>query len=216
MLIFRKLYLWIDIILFSLGNISLLGEKKQNSLFSDEEIIEKIKKWEKELFEEILKRYGDKMFRYAYYQFNFSKENAEEIVQDIFLKVWNNLDKFDTKTNFNAWIYRLAHNLILDTLKKKKPDIIEKDVIDLNLSGENINTDKHKKELLELLTNKLDSKYKEVIILYYFEEKDYNEIAQILGTSKNTVGSWIKRAKDKLKEIIENDDLLKDALILDL
>jgi len=74
---------------------------------------------------------------------------------------------------------------------------------------------KHKKELLELLTNKLDNKYKEVIILYYFEQKDYSEIAQILGTSKNTVGSWIKRAKDKLKEIIENDDLLKDALILD-
>ena len=212
MLILRKIYYYLDVLLFSLGNISLFGEEK-NSPFSDEEIIEKIKNWEKELFEKIVDKYGDKMFRYAFYQFNFSKEKAEEIVQDIFLKVWNNLDKFDTKTNFNAWIYRLAHNLIIDSFKKKEAQIIEKDVQELNLYWE-MEEDKH--YLIESLLSKLDEKNKEVLILYYFEWKSYDEIAEIYQTSKNTVWSWIKRTKDKLKEIVENNKQLKEALILDL
>lgn len=212
MLILRKIYYYLDVLLFSLGNISLFGEEK-NSPFSDEEIIEKIKNWEKELFEKIVDKYGDRMFRYAFYQFNFSKEKAEEIVQDIFLKVWNNLDKFDTKTNFNAWIYRLAHNLIIDSFKKKEAQIIEKDVQELNLYWE-MEEDKH--YLIESLLSKLDEKNKEVLILYYFEWKSYDEIAEIYQTSKNTVWSWIKRTKDKLKEIVENNKKLKEALILDL
>jgi len=202
------------ILLSSLGNISLMGEeKKDNSLFSDEEIIKRIKKWEKELFEELLKRYQDKMFRYAYYQFNFSKQKAEEIVQDIFLKVWNNLEKFDDKTNFNAWIYRLAHNLILDSFKKKELNLVESDIQDLRLYKE---FDENKHYLIEELLKKIWEKYREIIILYYFEWKSYDEIAEIYNTSKNTVWSWIKRTKDKLKEIVEQDKKLKEALILDL
>jgi RNA polymerase sigma-70 factor (ECF subfamily) len=65
---------------------------------------------------------------------------------------------------------------------------------------------------LKVLLLKLDYKYREVLILYYFEWKSYDEIAQILETTKNTVWSWIKRAKDKLKEIVEKDPVLKQAL----
>ena len=216
MIVLQKIYYFIDLLLFSLWNISLLGEKEKISPFSDEEIIKKIKNWEKKLFEEIVERYWDKMFYYAYYQFNFSKEDAENIAQEIFLKVWNNLDKFDYNKNFNGWLYRLAHNLILDNLKKKKPNIVEEDVADLNLTDNTKTTDDYKRNLLKTLLNRLEPKYKEVIILYYFEEKDYNEIAQIFWTTKNTVWSWLKRAKDKLKEIIEKDKKLKDALIIDL
>ncbi len=165
LLLIREIFYYIDVLLFSLGNISLKGEQ-DNSPFSDEEIIKKIKKWEKKLFEEIVDRYWDKMFRYAFYQFNFSKEKAEEIVQEIFLKVWKNLDKFDENTNFNAWIYRLAHNLILDTFKKKEAQLIDKDIQDLNLHWE---IEDNKQYLLEVLLFKLDEKNREILILYYFE-----------------------------------------------
>ena len=104
----------------------------------------------------------------------------------------------------------------MDNLKKKKPYIVEEDVVDLNLTDNTKITDDYKRNLLKTLLNRLEPKYKEVIILYYFEEKDYNEIAQIFWTTKNTVWSWLKRAKDKLKEIIEKDKKLKDALIIDL
>jgi RNA polymerase sigma-70 factor (ECF subfamily) len=124
------------------------------------------------------------MFRYAYYQFNFSKEKAEEITQEIFLKVWKNIDKFDTNTNFNAWIYRIAHNLILDSFKKKEINLVESNIQDLRLSKD---FDENKHYLIENLLNKLDEKYKQLIILYYFEGKSYDEIAEIYTTNKNTV-----------------------------
>ena len=213
LVIIRKIYYLIDLVLFSLWNISLFDNEENSSSFSDEKIIEKIKKWDKELFEEILKRYWDKMFRYAYYQFNLSKERAEEIVQEIFLKVWNNIDKFDINTNFNAWIYRLAHNLILDTFKKKEVNFIEKDIQEINLSAKQ---EENKDYLLQALLWKLDGTKRELLILYYFEWKSYEEIAEIYNTNKNTVGSWINRIKKSLKEIVENDEKLKEALLLDL
>ena len=213
LVVIRKVYYLIDLVLFSLWNISLFDNEENSSFFSDEKIIEKIKKWDEELFEEILERYWDKMFRYTYYQFNLSKERAEEIVQEIFLKVWNNIDKFDTNTNFNAWIYRLAHNLILDTFKKKEVNLIEKDIQEINLSAEQ---EENKDFLLEALLWKLEETKKELLILYYFEWKSYEEIAEIYDTNKNTVGSWISRIKKSLKEIVENDEKLKEALLLDL
>ena len=73
------------------------------------------------------------MFRYIYYHFNFSKDLSEELIQDVFLKVWVNLSKFNKDTNFNSWIYRLTHNLIVDYLRKKKLDLVNSDVSDLNL-----------------------------------------------------------------------------------
>jgi len=203
------------IVLFSkLGEISFFDDNDIS--FTDEEIVEKIKWWEKNLFEVLLDRYKDKIFRYCYYQFNFSKEIAEDLVEDIFLKVWNNLWKFRW-WKFNSWIYSIAHNLIIDFLRKKKLNLTDVNLEEFSLLDlNNLPENEYKKKILFNLLNKLDYKYKEVLILYYFEEKSYEEIAVILGTQKNTVGSWIKRAKDSLYKIIQKDKILKEALVLDL
>jgi len=201
-------------LLFSLWNISFFD--KENNDMSDNDIIKSIKDGKENLYEKIVEKYSDKIFRYIYYQFNFSKEISQELVQDVFLQVWKNLDKFDENTNFNAWIYKLTHNLVLNYIRKKKVELIEKDVQELNIIWEQINTDNIKNELFELLFSKLDIKYKQVLILYYFEDKSYDEIAEIFNTTKNTIWSWINRAKKKLKEIIEQDQILKEAIEFDL
>jgi len=201
-------------ILFSLWNISFFTEKEKK--ISDNEIIKSIKNGNKNLYEKIVEKYSDKIFRYIYYQFNFSKEIAEELVQEVFLRVWEKIDTFNENTNFNAWIYKLTHNLVLNYIRKKKIEFIEKDIQDLNIIWENIKLDNIKHELFEVLFSKLNIKYKQILILYYFEEKSYDEIAKIFWTNKNTVWSWINRAKNKLKNIIEQDKKLKQAIEFDL
>ena len=201
-------------ILFSLWNISFFTEKEKK--ISDNEIIKSIKNGNKNLYEKIVEKYSDKIFRYIYYQFNFSKEIAEELVQEVFLRVWEKIDTFNENTNFNAWIYKLTHNLVLNYIRKKKIEFIEKDIQDLNIIWENIKLDNIKHELFEVLFSKLNIKYKQILILYYFEEKSYDEIAKIFWTNKNTVWSWINRAKNKLKNIIEQDKKLKQAIEFNL
>jgi RNA polymerase sigma-70 factor (ECF subfamily) len=197
-----------------LRKISFFDKPDYTSL-SDIQIIQKILDWQKDLFEVIVNRYSDKIFRYFYYQFGFKKDIATELVQEVFLKIWQKLSKFDPNKSFESWIFLIAHNLAVDWLKRNNLwnentflDNNLKNSVDFDLSSEV----EYKRKLLENLLLRLDFKYREVLILYYFEWKSYDEIAEILGTTKNTVWSWIKRAKDKLKEIIEKDPILKQAI----
>lgn len=199
-------------VLFSLKDISFFN-KPDYSCLSDIQIIQKILDWQKDLFEVIVNRYSDKIFRYFYYQFNFEKDIAEELVQEVFLKVWQNLNKFDLTKKFETWLFSIAHNLAIDRIKTWK--IWTETKLQLNneaLEFDNHDEYKYKLQLLKILLGRLDYKYREVLILYYFDWKSYDEIAEILDTTKNTVWSWIKRAKDKLKEIIERDSVLKEAI----
>ncbi len=204
----------VDYIILFFKKVSFFDKPDYNN-FSDVEIIRKILNWKKDLFEVIVNRYSDKIFRYLYYQFGFQKSVAIELVQEVFLKVWQKLDSFDVSKKFENRIFTIAHNLAIDRIKKNGAvDPVElndneiKDSIDFNENWEL----EYKRKLLERLIGQLDFRYREVLILYYFEWKSYDEIADILGTTKNTVWSWIKRAKDKLKEIIEKDPILKQAL----
>ena len=208
---------------------SLLHPQEETKEFSDEELILAIQKGDKDKFEIIVNRYSSKIFRYLYYRFHFSKSLSEELVQDVFIKVWVNIRSFQENKKFSSWIYMLAHNLSVDWLRKNNNEMKNsitpmsyddaRDFWDDIKSKDNIKKiteSDFKKTLLGKLLDELWEKYREAMILYYFEEKNYEEIATIMWSNKNTIWSLISRAKKKLREIVEKDDLLKDALTFDL
>lgn len=178
---------------------------------TDNQIIERVRRGETNLFNELVLRYQNKIFAYIYKIVNH-KEEAEDIVQETFIKVYKNLNSFDADKKFSSWLYRISHNETINYLKKnKKVNVLyyEDNSYLLNL----LKTEKNLiKELiieeddqkLKTALKKLPLKYKEVIVLKYLEDKSYEEIAQILHKPIATVGTLINRAKSQLKKILND------------
>jgi RNA polymerase sigma-70 factor (ECF subfamily) len=176
----------------------------------DEEIVCSIQSGKIELFAILIDRYEEKIRRYSR-KFLSDNEEINDILQDIFIKSYKNIQSFDTKRKFSSWFYRIAHNELINALKKRKGShlsLIDLDVffphyLHDNSLREQINR-KDMREIIEKCLDKLDFKYKEPIILYYFEGLNYKEIADVIHIPVSTVGVRIKRAKEIMKNILKN------------
>ena len=142
----------------------------------DEELVEKIRSENNELYAEIVRRYQQKLYRYLRYLTNRPDE-AEDLLQDVIIKVYRNLFGFDTKKKFSSWIYRIAHNEGLNFLKKtarKKQVSLENVDFSPESEDDSIEDAFGKKEMQGMVKECLDgleAKYREPLVLYYFEDK---------------------------------------------
>ncbi len=179
---------------------------------TDEEVAKLVQGGDKESFGELMKRYDAKLSRYGR-KFLSSKENIGDMVQDIFINTYRNIQSFDTSLSFSSWIYRIAHNAFVNGLKKQKRSMIP--IFDFDVFApysvyedpEQTEREKNEvKEWIEKGLEKLETKYKEVIILHYIEDMSYKEISDIMQVPVGTVGIRIKRGKEKLKEIYGNEE----------
>lgn len=174
---------------------------------TDEEIALLVQEDDVESFGILVDRYEIKLMRYAK-RFLPTKEDIEDIVQEVFIKAYTNIHGFNAKRRFSPWIYRIAHNEFVNALKKKSneplpffdPDtIFPHPVADVDLEKE-LDFKELKNDLDKLLYG-LNPKYREPLILYFFEEMSYLNIAEVLHIPVSTVGVRIKRGKNILKEL---------------
>lgn len=180
---------------------------------TDEEIVIEIKNGDKEKFGILINRYIDKLKRYAT-KFMQDRVDIDDLVQDVFIKSYQNIQSFDESRKFSPWIYRIAHNEFVNQIRKKitqkilpidfdtffpHPEALEK----ADTDTEAFFTEK----ILEEYLNKLDPKYREVLVLYFYEEMDYKQIGEVLAIPVSTVGVRIIRAKEKLKLLIKDKSL---------
>ena len=157
----------------------------------------------------IVERYQEKLFYYIKRISNLSPEEIEDLLQEIFIKVYKNLNDFDQSLKFSSWIYRIAHNQVISNFRKTKsrPQIIwdeDKNILE-NIKSEfniekEIDNDFLKKHVNTIL-NKLDEKYKEVLVLKFLEEKNYQEISDILKKPTGTIGTLLHRAKKQFLKL---------------
>ena len=172
---------------------------------TDEDIAKQVQSGNFELFSILIERYEAKMKRYAH-KFLFKNEEAEDVLQDIFIKAYKNIKRFDTKRKFSSWLYRIAHNELINALKKRKktfplPDLDTFFPFHFDREKE-LNRDLGQN--VGKCLNKLKPKYREVIILFFYEELSYKEIADILEIPIATVGIRLKRAKETIKKTYEH------------
>ncbi len=166
-----------------------------------------------DFFANIVERYEKKLKFYILRISHFSDLEAEEILQEIFLKTWKNLNDFDSKLKFSSWIYRITHNEVISNFRKYKSrgedkrEILEPEIFE-NIAGfedftTNFDTEKKLKEIQEILEILSPAEYREVLILKYFEDKSYDEISDILQKPNNTIATLLSRAKKKFKILLE-------------
>jgi len=180
---------------------------------SDEELVEKIRSENNELYAEIVRRYQQKLYRYLRYLTNRPDE-AEDVLQDVFIKAYRNLFGFDTRKKFSSWIYRIAHNEGVNFVKKttrEKQVSLEKLDFSPEKEGDSVEDAFAKEELREKVKeclDELEAKYREPLVLYYFEDRSYREISDILRIPVKTVGTFIFRGKRILKTICQNKEII--------
>jgi RNA polymerase sigma-70 factor, ECF subfamily len=180
---------------------------------NDNELIEMVRSNIPRTYRELVKRYEKKLFAYLY-RLVGNREEAEDLLQNVFVKVYRNIESYDTQKKFSSWIYRIAHNEAVNFLKKRsKRHLISiedvqtsKDKLEITDTGKSpIDawiSKELKKEMDEAL-EKLPPKYKEVLMLRFYFDKSYEEMSEILGRPINTVGTLLNRAKKKLMEIMK-------------
>lgn len=161
----------------------------------------------REAYEELIRRFYEKLMRYAR-KFLARYEDREDLLQEVFLKVYRHINSFDPKYKFSSWIYRIAHNEFINFIKKRGREPIEFVDFDVFFPHARAQTDQAAEfdgkldlENLNDCLNKLPPKYREVLVLNYFENLSYQEISEILRVPVSTVGVRIKRGKEKLKII---------------
>ncbi len=181
---------------------------------TDQELIDLHLKGDQKAFNLLVKRYSKNIYNFAVKLNN--KNNAEDIVQEIFIKVWQKIKSFDqNKSSFKTWLFTIARNTIIDFSRKKKfllfSDFFQKDEDTLyeNIPDEQILPDEALQKLqdfqiLKEIIDKLKPKYKEVVILHYQEDLTFEEISKILKKPLNTVKSQNRRALEQIRNLLEN------------
>ncbi|KKP31846.1 MAG: hypothetical protein A2360_02305 [Candidatus Staskawiczbacteria bacterium RIFOXYB1_FULL_32_11] len=177
---------------------------------SDPELVELSLK-NKEFYGFLIQKYQDKLKRYILRISGGVYNDADDILQDVFIKVYKNLNDYDPELKFSSWIYRITHNETISFLRKvnRKPTTynFEIDAVKVKTIEEDLTLDqkldnlKVKENLLRIISN-LDKKYQDVVLLRYTEDKDYQEISDILKKPQGTVATLLRQAKGQLKEEI--------------
>ena len=190
-------------------------DKEKCNEKSDEELVALTLK-NQDFFACLVERYEPKMMRYIRRISAATQEDAEDLLQEIFVKVYRNLNDFDPDLKFSSWIYRIAHNQVVSSWRKTKsrPQVLkfeaDEDFLKYISTGEDLALDTERKftgeDVREMIGN-LDDKYREVLVLKYLEGKDYKEISDILRRPLGTVATLINRAKKQFKDISEKKDV---------
>lgn len=175
--------------------------------YTDEELARMVQDGDSEKFGLIMSRYGGKLFRYGK-KFMSDTDNIEDVVQDVFIKTFQNIKSFDLKQRFSPWIYRIAHNTYINAIKKSNSGPLYLFDFDTLISHSYADEDpavkereqREIKELVDKGLSQIDPKYREALVLYYIEDLSYKEISEILQIPVGTVGVRVMRAKELLKE----------------
>jgi RNA polymerase sigma-70 factor (ECF subfamily) len=185
----------------------------------DQVLIKKILKGDKNAFEELMRRYNRRIFNFVLRMVR-NEETATELSQDFFIKIYMVLDKYNFEYKFSTWAYRICHNMVIDHIRKNQVtvDSLDDDSVSPRamLESENYIKEDGFKSMADgetqyhlwKMVEQIPVKYRELILLRYIQELKYEEIADITGLPVGTVKNRIFKAKEILKQEMENNGLL--------
>jgi RNA polymerase sigma factor (sigma-70 family) len=166
-------------------------------------IIERCKSGDRTAFQELYGLYAKAMFNISLRILN-NRSEAEEVLQDSFLKVFSKIDTYDKAFAFGAWLKRIVINGSLDVLKKKKVNFVALDEARYDQDeGAEEDDSVYETEILKKCISELPDGFRTVLTLFVFEEQSHKEIAALLNISEGTSKSQYNRAKKKLVELVK-------------
>lgn len=177
-------------------------------VLSDEELVEKVRKNNQELYVEVVRRYQQPLFRYAITMVH-DPDIAQDIVQEALIKAYTNLRSFNTKKKFSSWIYRITHNQAMDYFRSQRKlvsfemlpelvsSLVSKSDVEATLDETLL------REKIDQVIDQLPVQYRSVVALYYLEGKKYAEIGEVMKVPEGTVATWLRRSKIILAKALQ-------------
>ncbi|HCU70567.1 MAG TPA: hypothetical protein DIC35_02290 [Candidatus Moranbacteria bacterium] len=174
---------------------------------TDNELVELAKK-NPDIFGKLVEKYQQPLYRYVRRISYFAEDDARDIVQDVFIKIYLSLNIFDADFKFSTWAYQITRNATIDAIRKKqsRPQTLcleETDVARIMRADDDIQISLETQDDMEKMKKIIDElpyKYREVIILRFLEDKDYEEIMDIIKKPKGTVAALLNRGKKMIKD----------------
>ncbi len=170
------------------------------------------------MFSKLVDIYKNRIFSLAY-KFTNDYTEAQDLSQEIFIKVFNNLNKFRFESSPSTWVYKIATNICIDYKRKNKKQVLNFNEdfmgeahVDIDTSSRSsspeeivISDEKHRE--VHRVVYKLPDIYKTAIVMYHFNELSYKEISRILNISEKTVETRLYRARRLLKNELSKKNL---------
>ena len=204
------LFLIINLLLIVLNSVRKAVSKEDKE---EKELIKKVKNGDKIAFNILVENYQKKIYHLAR-RIVMNHEDADEVVQETFIKAYINISKFSEEHKFYTWLYRIAVNTSLSLIKKRRYRGLSLEALTENehfqpTSGDDTHQssqDSEIKNLVKEALKKLSPQLRTVFMLRTWEEMSYKEIAQTLKISEGTVMSRLNRARNKLKKLLKKTD----------
>lgn len=179
------------------------------AFINDQHYINQIIEGNTNAFSVLVNQYKDLVFTLTYKMLK-NKEEAEEVSQDTFIKIFNSLNKFKGESKFSTWIYKITYNTCLDKLKKNKKDnnvvyiedFKEHQVNAIQNIIESIDEKERNQKIQECL-QLLPSEEAFLLTLYYFDDQSTEEIAKVIDCNANNVKIKLYRTRKKLASILK-------------
>lgn len=176
---------------------------------SDQHYINQIIRGDTNVFSVLVDRYKEMIFTLALKMIK-NREEAEEVSQDTFIKVYNSLNKFKGESKFSTWIYKITYNTCLDRLKKNKKedstisiDEFSDHLVKTMDNALSVLEEKERKQTIQNCLNLLSREENFLLTLYYFDDQNLDEIAKIMDINSNNVKVKLFRSRKKLAVILK-------------
>jgi RNA polymerase sigma-70 factor, ECF subfamily len=186
-------------------------------MMQESDLIKYAQKGDIEAFQQLMNKYLPVVEKFAY-QIGNDANDIEDVAQEVFIRVYRFINQY-SKAKFTTWLYQITLNVTRDLKRKDKrnKNKVEKLMQERNDFTEEFNDSLLESEDAKILhhaISRLHEKYKLPLILYYFHDKKYDEISEVLSLRLSTVKTRLKRAKDKLKVILmemESEEVMNDV-----
>ncbi len=191
--------------------------REQLRTMEDGDVVASFLGGEERAFQELVSRYQTRLLNFIYRTIG-DREKAEDLVQEVFIRVYRHIGRFDRSKKFSTWIYTIASNLAKNELRNRSRNPLvlfqaikktsQEDDRPLQFEDSASRPDdlyrkRHLRELVEESVAKLPAHHREVFVLRELEGKSYEEIAEITATNLGTVKSRLNRARTSFADLIE-------------
>lgn len=191
--------------------------REQLRALEDGDVVSAFLAGEERAFEELVQRYQGRLLNFVYRTIG-DRDRAEDLVQEVFIRVYRHLGRFDRAKKFSTWIYTIASNLAKNELRNRSrnPLVLFQTIKakfedeerplqfeDAHARPDDLYRKRHLREVVESSVSRLPAHHREVFVLRELEGKSYEEIAEITGVNLGTVKSRLNRARSSFAEIVE-------------
>jgi RNA polymerase sigma-70 factor (ECF subfamily) len=176
------------------------------------QVIRQAKQGDPAAFAQLIESHQERLYRFLLRTTN-QTELVEDAVQDAFIRVLKNIDRFDERYRFSTWLFTIARRLLLNSLQKKRPlnagdwlDAASSSVMELSAETADASDREFAAEILDGAMETLTPHQREIVILYHHKGRSVHQVADLLGMPEGTIKSHLHRARRRMRDWMSSSD----------